>query len=54
MTGLFIFLSGVFISLLTVAGFIVTIREFKYMGEHPEEYPKDYSHLREGENPKNR
>ena len=48
MTGLLIFLSGVFISLLTIAGFVVTIREFKYMGEHPEEYPEDYSALREG------
>lgn len=49
MTGVLIFASGVFISLLTVAGFVASIREFKYMGEHPEEYPADYSRLRKGE-----
>jgi hypothetical protein len=48
MTGLLIFVSGVFISLLTVAGFLVSIWEFKHMGKHPEEYPKDFSSLREG------
>ena len=48
MTGVLIFVSGVFVSLLTLGGFVATIREFKYMGEHPEEYPKDYSYLREG------
>ena len=51
MTDVLIFISGVFISLLTIAGFWVTFREFKYMGEHPEEYPKDFSHLREGVKP---
>jgi len=48
MTGVYIFISGMFISLLTVAGFWLSIREFKYMGEHPEEFPKDFSHIREG------
>jgi len=48
MTDVFIFVSGVFISLLTIGGFVLSFREFKYMGEHPEEYPKDFSHLREG------
>ena len=49
MTEVLIFASGVFIFLITVVGFLTSIREFKYMGEHPEEYPKDFSHLREGE-----
>ncbi|MBX3179966.1 MAG: hypothetical protein KF886_21655 [Candidatus Hydrogenedentes bacterium] len=48
MTDVLIFLSGTFISLLTLAGFALTFREFKYMGEHPEEFPRDYAHLREG------
>lgn len=48
MTDVFIFISGAFISILTLAGFWLTFREFKYMGKHPEEFPKDYSHIREG------
>lgn len=48
MTDVLIFLSGSFISVLTLAGFALTFREFKYMGEHPEEFPHDYAHLREG------
>lgn len=46
MTGVLIFLSGVFISLITLLGFAFTVAEFKRMGRHPEEYPHDFAHLR--------
>lgn len=51
MTQVLIFMSGVFISLLTIIGFVYTYREFVYMGEHPEEYPRNYAHLRDGGDP---
>lgn len=48
MTDILIFASGVFISLITIVGFAFTVAEFKNMGQHPESYPKDFSHLRPG------